>query len=233
MTTTPGRGPKLQRPAIGWQEISLAAIDLEEYPFGSPPLAVNLDRLRASLKDVGLLAPPWLRPKDKRRWQVVTGWRRLTAAAHARLGAGAGPHPYPRPSLTPLGLLIHLYDNAFTRGFNLQEQAALTVRLLDHWERQTVVTKYLPYLGLPPSPAHLDRLLKLAGLEQPFPAIGGPGTFSAHGRGPTLADWNPQDTRRGPGFFGAVAFQPEQAGRIRDGGGALFPPGRLEPKRRP
>ncbi len=204
MTATPGRGPKLRRPAIGFQEISLASIDLEEYPFGLPPLAVNLDRLRASLEDVGLLAPPWLRPKDQTRWQVVTGWRRLTAAAQLgweRVPARTLPDAFP----DSLGLLIHLYDNSFTRGFNLQEQATLTARLLDHWERQTVVTKYLPYLGLPPSPAHLDRLLKLAVLEQPFQQLAAQGRLALTAAA-LLADWDPQDRAAALVFLEQLPF---------------------------
>ena len=53
-------------------------------------------------------------------------------------------------------------DNAFTRGFNLWEQATLAARLLAHCDRETLAAKYLPYLGLSPSPAHLERLLKAA-----------------------------------------------------------------------
>ena len=74
---------------------------------------------------------------------MVTGARRLKAAADlgwqeitVRLVPEGTPDFY--------CLLVHLMDNAFTRGFNLREQAALAVRLLGHCDRETVAARYLP-----------------------------------------------------------------------------------------
>lgn len=175
----------------GFQEIPLAAVNLEDYPWGLAPSAANLERLRASMEDVGLLAPPWLRPLAGERWQVVTGWRRLQAAV--QLGWERVP-ARTLPGATPdsLCLLIHLYDNSFTRGFNLQEQATLAARLLDYWERPPVVAKFLPYLGLAPAPAHLDRLLKLAVLEQPFQQLAAQGRLALTAAA-LLFDWSPSE----------------------------------------
>jgi hypothetical protein len=86
---------------------------------------------------------------------------------------------------------VHLFDNAFTRGFNLREQAELAARLLEHCDRETVVARYLPYLGLPPSAAHLERLIKTARLEAPWQRLAAQGRLclSAAAR---LADWDPE-----------------------------------------
>jgi len=148
-------------PAI--QEISLAAVDLETHPFALP-MTSDLDRLRDSLANVGLLSYPRVRPLQGGRWQVVTGWQRLKAAAQLgweKIPAVVVDRETPEARL----LLLYLHDNAFTRPFNPLERALLANRLLAHWDHETLVAKFLPLLGLPPAPAHLQRLLAVAHLE--------------------------------------------------------------------
>ena len=176
---------------IRLQEVPLVQIDLDEAAL-EMVAAPDLDRLTASLQEVGLLNPPWLQPQPGgHRFQVVTGARRLQAAADlgwqeitARLVPEGTPDFY--------CLLVHLMDNAFTRGFNLWEQATLAARLLSHCDRETLAARYLPYLGLPPSPAHLARLLKAAGLEAPWPQLAAQGRLALTAAA-RLADWDPED----------------------------------------
>jgi ParB/RepB/Spo0J family partition protein len=171
------------------QEIPLAQLLPAEAAW-EPAAAPNLDRLVTSLQEVGLLNPIWVRPRPgEGRYQVITGARRLQAAA--QLGwqeITARLVPEDTPDF--FCLLVYLFDNAFTRGFNLREQASLAARLLEHCDRETVAAKYLPYLGLPPSVAHLERLIKAAGLEAPWQQLAAKGRLclSAAAR---LADWDP------------------------------------------
>ena len=175
---------------IRLQEVPLAQIDLAEAA-GEMTAAPALDRLAASLQEVGLINPPWLRSQPGgQRFQVVTGARRLKAAADlgwqeitVRLVPEGTPDFY--------CLLVHVMDNAFTRGFNLREQAALAVRLLSHCDRETVAARYLPYLGLPPSQAHLARLVKTAGLEAPWQELAADGRLALTAAA-RLADWDPE-----------------------------------------
>ena len=139
---------------------------------------------------MGLINPPWVRPQPGgQRFQVVTGARRMQAAA------GLGWQEI-TVRLVPEGtpdfycLLVHVIDNAFTRGFNLREQAALAVRLLSHGDRETVAARYLPYLGLPPSQAILTRLVKTAGLEAPWQQLAADGRLALTAAA-RLADWDP------------------------------------------
>jgi hypothetical protein len=83
-------------------------------------------------------------------------------------------------------------DNAFTREFNLREQADLAVRLLRHTDRETVAARYLPYLGLPPSQAILARLIKTAGLEAPWQDLAAEGRLALTAAA-RLADWDSED----------------------------------------
>jgi ParB-like chromosome segregation protein Spo0J len=172
------------------REVPLAAVDLEDHTFVISP-APDLSRLLSSMREVGLLAPPWLRPKGRRRWQAVAGAKRLWAAAHLgweRILARTLPAGTPDSHC----LLLALYDNAFTRGFNLWEQAILAVRLLEHWDRATVAARFLPYLGLPPAPAFLARLEALATLEPPFQELAAGGRLALTA-GAVLARWTPED----------------------------------------
>ncbi len=176
---------------IRLQDIPLAQIDVDEvvHTTAAPP---DLERLLVSIQEVGLLNPPWLKPQPGHsRWQVVTGARRLQAAA--RLGwPEITARLVPEDTADFACLLVHLIDNAFTRGFNLQEQAVLAARLLKHCDRQTVATRYLPYLGLSPSGAHLDRLLKVAGLEAPWQGLAAQGRLALTA-GALLGEWDPED----------------------------------------
>ncbi|OGR27169.1 MAG: hypothetical protein A2139_03805, partial [Desulfobacca sp. RBG_16_60_12] len=174
-----------------FQEVHLAQIDLSEAAV-EMAAAPALHRLAASLQEVGLLNPPWLRPQPGgQRFRVVTGARRIQAATH--LGwqeITVRLVPEGTPDL--FCLLVHLIDNAFTRGFNLREQAALAVRLLGHGDRETVAARYLPYLGLPPFQAHLDRLVKTAGLEAPWQQLASDSRLALTAAD-RLADWDPAD----------------------------------------
>jgi hypothetical protein len=176
-------------PPVRVQVIPLSQIFLAETT--SEPGVDDLDRLVASIREVGLLNPPWLRPQaGGQKFQVVTGARRLKAAA--QLGwQEITAHLVPEGTPDFFCLLVHLFDNAFSRGFNLREQAALAAKLLEHC-RETVASKYLPYLGLPPSPAHLGRLVKMAGLEEPWQDLAGQGRLALTA-GARLAEWDPRD----------------------------------------
>ncbi|HLD47498.1 MAG TPA: ParB/RepB/Spo0J family partition protein, partial [Desulfobaccales bacterium] len=173
---------------IRLQQVPLAQIDAPEAA-AEVASASGLDCLEASLQAVGLINPPWLKPQPGgNRFGVVTGTRRLQAAAAlgwqeitARLVPAGTPDLY--------CLLVHVMDNAFTREFNLREQADLAVRLLGHSDRETVAAKYLPYLGLPPSRTFLSRLVKTAGLEAPWQRLAASGRLGLTAAA-RLADWD-------------------------------------------
>jgi ParB-like chromosome segregation protein Spo0J len=177
-------------PSAPFREVPLAAVDLDDHPFHVPPFQ-DFNHLLPSLKEVGLLAPPWLRRRVDGRFQVVAGLKRLRAAARLKW------EKIPARTLPPgtgdkRCLLIVIYDNAFSRGFNLLEQAILASRLLAYFDRQEVAGRFLPVLGLPPAKAFLDKLLHLAALEEPFRELAAQGRM-ALAPGARLARWEPAD----------------------------------------
>ncbi len=176
--------------AASCREISLNALDQADHTFVFPPVP-DLSSLKASLQEVGLLNPPWVRAVDGDRFQVVTGWKRLLAAV--RLGwEEVTARVLPADTPEARCLLIHLHDNALSRGFNPLEQALLVVRLQQHWDRQTVIQKFLPCLGLAPSLTLLERLLALAVLEEPLQLLAARGRLSLPAA-QMLASWGPRD----------------------------------------
>jgi ParB-like chromosome segregation protein Spo0J len=70
------------------REISLAKVDFDAHPFKIAK-SENLVRLRESLATVGLLSPPRVQSLEGGWWRVITGWKRLKAAA--QLGWGEIP----------------------------------------------------------------------------------------------------------------------------------------------
>jgi len=186
-------------PAI--QEILLSQVDLEPHPFFPVP-DEDLTRLQESLAAVGLLSLPRVRLRKSGRWQPVTGWKRFQAAA--RLGWEKIPALVlsPQTSETQV-LLLYLHDNAFTRAFNPLEQARLAARLLAHWDRNTLVSKALPLMGLPPAPVYLDRLLAAAGLEPSWQELVAQERLALTAAA-RLAAWEPADRGAALPFLAAL-----------------------------
>jgi len=183
--------------------ISLTALDLEDrtFAFSTPG---DLSRLQTSLQKVGLLNPPWVRAVNGDRFQVVTGFKRLLAAVQLdweQVPARVLPGDTPESRC----LLIHLHDNAFYRDFNHLEQALLASRLLEHWERETVVKKFLPCLGLVPSLTILERLLALATLEDPLKQLAARGRLALPGAA-LLAAWDATDREAMAPFLEHLPF---------------------------
>lgn len=189
--------------AIPFQEIPLTAVDLKDHTFTVAD-GVDLSRLLASLREVGLLNPPWLRARAAGRWQVVAGGKRLMAAAE--LGWQAIPARL-LPAGTPESrcLLVALYDNAFSRDFNLREQAFMARRLLEHWDRDVVAAKFLPYLGLSPSAAHLERLLQVSYLSPPFLELCARGRLALTAAA-SLAQWPAADRAAALPYLAELPF---------------------------
>jgi ParB-like chromosome segregation protein Spo0J len=172
------------------REISLTRVDLDTHPFKIAK-AEDLGQLKESLATVGLLSLPRVQSVKRGWWQAITGWKRLKAAA--QLGWRKIPAVVLDPDTSEAHLLLlYLHDNAFSRAFNPLEQALLASRLLAHWDREALVRKCLPLLGLPPAAAHLDRLLAVARLETPWQELVAQETLALTAAA-RLAAWDPAD----------------------------------------
>ncbi len=181
-----------------FQDILLRHIDLQDHPFtGFVP--AEFDILKASLSEVGLLSPPWLRRRADGLWQVVAGLKRLQAAL-ALNWQKVLAFTLADNSPDSLCLLISLYDNACRRSLSPLEQAHYAARLLAHYDRSTVIQRFLPLLGLPAAAVYLDRLLALASLEEPLQLLVQQGRLALPAAA-RLAAWQPQDRLAAVPFF--------------------------------
>jgi ParB family chromosome partitioning protein len=185
------------------REIPLAAIDLEEHPFSAGG-AQGLAGLAASLKAVGMLAPPHLRPTASGGYQVVAGFKRLQAAQS--LGWQVTPAFLLEPQTPERScLLLAFHDNAGCRPLNPWEQAFYAGKLVVYLPRKIVVAEYLPLMGLAPAPRLLDRLLAASRLPEPWPAPVAAGrlALSAAAR---LADWPPESQAAAWPYLDSLPF---------------------------
>ena len=114
----------------------------------------NLDCLRRSIGQVGLLQPIIVREKSGRSGcQVVCGFKRLTACEQLGLKE-IEAFSYRKSALGDLeGFHMALHENLTTRGLNLIEKAMIIDKLIHQFgvSKEPIARDYLPMLGLQPS----------------------------------------------------------------------------------
>lgn len=185
------------------QEIALSAVDLDDHPFtvASP---ADIGPISASMDEVGLLSPPWLRKKAEAGWQVVTGLKRLKSAVHLKWEMITA-HTLPAETPDSRCLAIAVHDNAFSRSFSPGEQVFYIDRLKNHWDEARIVQRFLPLLGLPPSTKILHRLLAAGFLEEAWQELLDSGrlALTAVAR---LATWPLAARRAALPFFHVLPF---------------------------
>ncbi len=174
------------------QQVPLGDVDLDDRTF-----VVTCHRdpgeLTASLQAVGLVTPPLVRARPDGARQVICGWRRLAAAR--LLGWPWAPvREAPETTPDPVCLLLSLHDNAGGRGFNPVERAGMLSRLARHWDRETIIREFLPWLGLPPVGKQVDLHRGLADLEAEFQELVARGKLSQE-TAAALGEWEAADRR--------------------------------------
>jgi ParB family chromosome partitioning protein len=123
----------------------------------------DLEKLVASIREVGLLNPPLVTRRNE-RFILVSGWKRVMACLNLSLS--------PIPVLVVEGkseletFLIAFYENLATGEFSLVEKAEIMARLKKFSEdEKKIVRHYLPLLDIPPTLSHLDSYLAFSQFE--------------------------------------------------------------------
>jgi ParB/RepB/Spo0J family partition protein len=148
------------------KKVLIEHIDLSDETF-SVNFTPDLQGLRASIEEVGVIQPALLREKQD-RYQIVSGFRRISILRD--LG---------RPELSAriidekeLGDLqlfsSSLHENLTTRGFNAVEKAIALEKLIQKFQvdPEIVVKKYLPLFNLESDEKILKTYLSLAQMEE-------------------------------------------------------------------
>ncbi len=135
------------------RKIGINTIDSRDH-FFCMAFHPNLDSLRRSIGQVGLLQPIIIREKSGGSGcQVVCGFKRLTACEQLGLKE-IEAFSYRESALGDLeGFHMALHENLTTRGLNLIEKSMVIDKLIHQFgvSKEPIARDYLPMLGLQPS----------------------------------------------------------------------------------
>jgi ParB/RepB/Spo0J family partition protein len=147
------------------QKIPLNKIDLSDETF-SVNFMPDLQGLRSSIEEIGLIQPVLLREKGD-RYQIICGFRRISV--FRKLGnPEIEAWVFEEKKMDDLKLFhISLYENLTTRGFNTVEKAIALDKLVHHFQvdRTVVVKTFLPLFSLEPNEKILNTFLSLVQME--------------------------------------------------------------------
>ncbi len=135
-------------------------INLKDDLFRLSPV-VKFQTLLPSIKQVGLISPPYLK-KSKEGYTLVSGWKRILASR--RLGCKEISAFLAPQEASDLDLfLICLEDNLSCRALSLAEKAEAAAKLVRFGlTEEKIVAEYLPRFLVPTRRFHLELLLKVA-----------------------------------------------------------------------
>jgi len=121
------------------------------------------EKLKHSLKVVGLLNPPLVALRNN-RFILVSGWKRVLACAE--LSFSPVPVLITEEKDDLKTFLMAFYENLATREFSLLEKAEILTRLKRFGEDEKRITQhYLPLLDTPATLAYLDTYLAFSQFE--------------------------------------------------------------------
>lgn len=132
--------------------------------------APQLNGLKSSIKEIGIIAPVHLRHLTDGAYQIVSGYKRLLALKE--LGRQTVPAlVYEPDDLSPTqAFLYNLHENALTRGLNIIEKCIAVTRLINTYgiTEEQAVKQYLPLMEEEPSYKILHQFLSLNQLIEPM-----------------------------------------------------------------
>src|SRR4030042_7100633 len=114
------------------QGVLLNQIDLSDETF-SVNFMPDLQRLRSSIEERGLIQPVLLREKGD-RYQIVCGFRRISVY-HQLVHPEIEARVFKEKEMDDLGLFcVSLHENLKTRGFNTLEKAIALDKLIHDFQ---------------------------------------------------------------------------------------------------
>ncbi|MBI4365430.1 MAG: ParB/RepB/Spo0J family partition protein [Deltaproteobacteria bacterium] len=132
--------------------------------------APHIERLKHSIRAVGIVQPIMVRHTVDGAYQVVAGYQRVLACQ--ALGRQTVPALiYQHTDLSAMqAFLLNLHDNIATRSLNLIEQAGVCERLATQYgvSEEDLVQQYLPLLGFEASYKVLAQLRAIAQITVPM-----------------------------------------------------------------
>jgi ParB family chromosome partitioning protein len=149
-----------------FQKIPISHIDLTDETF-SVNFMLDLDRLRSSIEEIGLIQPVLLR-KKRDGYQIICGFRRIFIIEEMG-GSDILSMVLDEKEKDDLQLFfMSLHENLTTRGFNTVEKAVALDKLVHqfHIDPIVVIKKYLPLFDLEADEKILNTYLSLIPMEE-------------------------------------------------------------------
>ena len=147
------------------EKIPLEQIDLSDDTFSANYLP-DLQSLRSSIEEIGLIQPVLLRKKSG-RYQIVCGFRRISVLKE--LGKSEiESRVFEEEEMEEFQLFsLSLHENLTTRGFNAVEKAIALDKLIHRFQINpaAVIKNFLPSFSLEPHEKILNTYLSLARME--------------------------------------------------------------------
>ncbi len=149
---------------INLVDAELSDIDLRPGPF-CMSFNADLNALKASIEEFGVLNPPYLLKNSAGTFIVVAGYKRLLAVKelgwdHTLCIVLPGGFPHFK------ALLLNVKDNLAHRQFNNIEKVMLLKRLANYATKEELLKNYMPTLGIPQNKRMLELFLGLDKLEE-------------------------------------------------------------------
>ena len=146
------------------KRIYLKTIDLKDKTF-LLSYGYDLNPLKQSIKQVGLLNPPILRKKSAATYQIICGYKRVLVLKE--LGVSSLTSAIlPSKTGDRENLLLSLYDNTSHREFNPIEKSMAIIKLQNYYPEEKIVDGFLPVLKLQPHITQLKAFRPLCRLER-------------------------------------------------------------------
>jgi ParB family chromosome partitioning protein len=148
------------------RQVPLQQIDVSDETF-SVNFMPDLEKLRSSIRELGLIEPVVLKKKNQ-DYQIVCGFRRIRLASELGIPViDAGVFDEKERSDVEL-LSMSLHENATGRGFNMVEAALALDKLVHrfHVPPSAVIRTYLPLFSLETNEKILNTYLSLARMEE-------------------------------------------------------------------
>jgi len=148
------------------QMIPLQQIDLSDDTFSVSYLP-DVQKLRSSIEEIGLIQPVFLREKSG-KYQIVCGFRRISVMKE--LGKSEiESKVFEEKEMDEFQFFsLSLHENLTTRGFNTVEKAIALDKLIHRFQMDPdiVLQTFLPLFLLEPNEKILNTFLSLAQMEE-------------------------------------------------------------------
>jgi len=147
------------------QKVLLRQVDLSDDTFSVNYLP-DLQKLRSSIEEMGLIQPVLLKEKSE-RYQIVCGFRRISLMKE--LGKSEiESKVVEEKEMDEFQLFsLSLHENQTTRGFNTVEKAIALDKLTHRFQIDpaAIIKTFLPFFSLEPNEKILNTYLSLARME--------------------------------------------------------------------